>query len=308
MSFIAPTDVPVGKGSAASDGVFPRDVTHFFGDMSVPTRPKRVVVLATGQLDQAINLGVVPVGTTINGFPDAVPSYLAEAFPQHADEIAQIKSVGARTALDFDAIAALEPDVIVGTAAGAHGRAFETLNAIAPTFLTAGYGYNWKQDFRLFAELMGERDVATRIMADYHARAAALKARLAAAGRNTDEVSFGRIAKKGLEVYGQRAFVGVISTDLGLGRPASQQFDAIIRQVPPEEAMALDGDWLFFSQIDAPHAQLARDAIAATWNGLKPVQSGRVRHVLIEPWFTMVAPTAAHIVLDGIEAALLGSD
>lgn len=304
--FIAPTEVPAGKGSSAADGVFPREVTHFLGTMSVPVKPQRLVVLATGQLDQAINLGVVPVGTTINGFPDAVPSYLADTFPEHAEAIAAIKSVGARTELDFDAIAALKPDVIVGTAAGAHGRAFNELNAIAPTFLTEGYGYNWKQDFRLFAELLGEREKATEIMTAYHARAAQLRQRLADAGRSGDEVSFGRNAKKGLEVYGEKAFVGVICKDLGLARPASQRFEGIVRQITPVELADMDGDWLFFSEAPAmPRAQEDRAAIAATWPQLRAIKGGKMRNVLIEPWFTMVAPTAANIVLDGIEAALL---
>ncbi|MBN9334274.1 iron-siderophore ABC transporter substrate-binding protein [Devosia sp.] len=304
--FIAPTEVPAGKGSNAEDGVFPRDVTHFFGTMTVQAKPQRLVVLATGQLDQAINLGVVPVGTTINGFPDAVPSYLADKFPQHAEAIAAIKPVGARTELDFHAIAALKPDVIVGTAAGAHGRAFNELNAIAPTFLTEGYGYNWKQDFRLFAELLGEREKATQIMAAYHARAARMRQRLIEAGRNGDEVSFGRNAKKGLEIYGEKAFVGTIAWDLGLARPASQRFDAIIRQITPDQLADMDGDWLFFSEAPAmPRAQEDRAAIEATWPQLKAVRNGKTQDVLIEPWFTMVAPTAASTVLDGIEAALL---
>lgn len=304
-SFIAPTEVPNGKGSIAADGVFPREVIHFFGTMAVNERPRRVVTLATGQLDQAINLGTVPVGTTINGFPAPVPDYLTEAFPDHAEAIAAIKPVGARTKLDFEAIAALRPDVIVGTAAGAHGRAFNELNAIAPTFLTEGYGYNWKQDFRLFAELLGERETATRIMADYHARAADLRRRLAAAGRDGMEISFARIGPKGLEIYGEKAFVGTIARDLGLARPMAQRFDAIIRQITPAEVAVMDGDWLFYAEIDYPIAQEARAAIADSWPGLRAVRTGNVRPVVIEPWYTMVAPTAAGIVLDDIEAALL---
>jgi iron complex transport system substrate-binding protein len=303
--FIAPTEVPQGKGSSAQDGVFPREVTHFFGTLSVSERPRRVVTLATGQLDQAISLGTVPVGTTINGFPAPVPAYLAEAFPEHVEAIAAIKPVGARTQLDFEAIAALKPDVIVGTAAGAHGRAFNELNAIAPTFLTEGYGYNWKQDFRLFAELLGEREKATRIMAAYHTRAAHLRQRLAEAGRCGDEVSFARIGPKGLEVYGEKAFVGTIARDLGLARPASQRFDAIIRKISPDEVTDMDGDWLFYAEIDYPIAKEARSAIAQSWPQLQAIRAGKVREVVIEPWYTMVAPTAAGIVLDGIEAALL---
>lgn len=304
--FVAPTEVPAGMGSAAADGVFPREVTHTRGTMMVPRRPQRVVVLATGQLDQALNLDVVPLGTTINGFPDPVPSYLAESFPQYAAALAETASVGARTVLDFEAIAALKPDVIVGTNAGAHGRAFNELNAIAPTFLTEGYGYNWKQDFRLFAELMGEREKAKAIMEAYHQRAAAMRVRLAESGQNRDAVSFARIGPKGLEIYGEKAFVGTIADDLGLARPEAQRFQEIIRKITPDEVDKLDGDWLFYAEIDYPIAREARAAIAHAWPRLQAIRSGQARRVVIEPWYTMVAPTAAGIVLDGIETALLG--
>lgn len=304
--FAAPRTLPEGKGSLAADGIFPRDVTHFRGTMRVEHKPARIVVLATGQLDQAITLGFVPVGTTINGYPDPVPAYLERHFPQHAAAIAAIKPLGARTVLDFDAIAALRPDVIVGTAAGAHGRAFNELNAIAPTFLTEGYGYNWKQDFLLVAELLGERARANAVMDAYHARTDTLRQRLHAAGRDRDEVSFARLGPKGLELYGEKAFVGTIATDLGLTRPLSQRFPAISKIIAPAEVDAIDGDVLFYGEIDYPLARAAREGIAGRWPDLRAVAHGRARLVEMEPWYTMVAPTSAGIVLDDIEAALLG--
>lgn len=304
--YIASRTLPAAKGSAIADGSFPRDVVHFRGTMHLEKAPQRIVVLATGQLDQAVTLGFVPVGTTINGYPDAVPAYLPRLFPQQADTLSGIKALGARTVLDFDAIAALEPDVIVGTAAGAHGRGFDQLNAIAPTFLTEGYGYNWKQDFLLFAELLGERAKANAVMDAYHARAETLGARIRAAGRGGDEISFARLGPKGLELYGEKAFVGTIATDLGLTRPASQRFAAISKIIDPSDVDAIDGDLLFYGEIDYPLAQAARDGIAARWPQLRAVASGRAKLVEMEPWYTMVAPTSAGIVLDDIEAALLG--
>src|SRR5262245_26978172 len=57
----APTGVPAGMGSAAADGVFPRTVGHFGGSTRIPAEPKRIVTIATGQLDAALTLSVVPV-------------------------------------------------------------------------------------------------------------------------------------------------------------------------------------------------------------------------------------------------------
>jgi len=71
-------------GSGQGDDVFPRTVTHFQGSTEITQAPTRVVITGTGQLDIALTLGFVPVGSTAGDGAELIPSYLAEAFPQDA--------------------------------------------------------------------------------------------------------------------------------------------------------------------------------------------------------------------------------
>ena len=54
---------PAGDtGGTTADAAFPRTVEHAMGATEIPDRPRRVVVLDTGELDSALSLGVTPVG------------------------------------------------------------------------------------------------------------------------------------------------------------------------------------------------------------------------------------------------------
>src|SRR5690606_178554 len=48
----------------AEEGAFPVTIKHAFGETTIDDEPKRVVTLGWGDQDNAIALGVVPVGAT----------------------------------------------------------------------------------------------------------------------------------------------------------------------------------------------------------------------------------------------------
>ena len=56
-----------GMGSPEADGVFPREVTHFAGTTEIASKPQRIAVVSTGQLDALLSLGQVPVAATRAG-------------------------------------------------------------------------------------------------------------------------------------------------------------------------------------------------------------------------------------------------
>lgn len=304
-STIAPTEVPAGMGSSQADGVFPRRVRHFRGETRLAQAPTRIAVLATGELDSAVLLGCIPAGSTFNDPPALVPAYLFDSFPQHRAALDAITPLGSRTAPDMTALAALQPDLIVGTQGGAHLRLAPELEAIAPTILMEGHGLNWKQDFLLFAQALGRRAQAEQAMAHYAARVAALAQKLATAGLGGQTVSFARFGPKGLETYGSHAFIDVIARDLGLARPATQRFPAAVQTLSADALDQIDGDWLFHGATAHPAALAARADTRECWHGLRAVQRGRAISVVNAPWFGNASPVAAGIVLDALEAALL---
>jgi hypothetical protein len=154
-----PTTIPAGMGAPEGDGVFPRTMTHFGGTTTIEAAPQRVVVIATGQTDATLTLGVVPVGVAYGDDADLVPRYLRDAYPQYADQLAAITSVGARQNPNLESIAALRPDLVLANSAAAQDI-YPALSRIAPTVLVEGTGVNWKQDFLMLADSLGMEGTA----------------------------------------------------------------------------------------------------------------------------------------------------
>jgi iron complex transport system substrate-binding protein len=297
-----PTSIPDGMGAAEPDGTFPRTVTHFGGTTTIAAPPQRVVVIATGQTDAALTLGVVPVGAASGDDADLVPRYVRDAFPQYAAQLAAVAPVGSRQSPNLEAIAALRPDLVLANAAASQDI-YPALSAIAPTVLVEGTGVNWKQDFLLLADSLAKQDTAQAFLDDFAADAAELGE---SAGPET--VSFLRVTADRTRVFGVASFAGFIAWDAGLQRPPAQRFDATSKDLSPEELQLADADRIFYSvQGTAAEAPVAESATIANplWKALPAVRDGRAVLVDDDPWYLNAGPTAARLVLAELTAALL---
>ena len=123
---------PTVKGSTSgrAEGTFPAVVEHKFGTTTVPQPPTRVVSVGLTEQDVLLQLGVVPVATTewYGEQPFAVWPWAADLLGDAEPEV-----LNTSNGLEFERIAALEPDLIVGTNAGLTEKDYELLSAIAPT-------------------------------------------------------------------------------------------------------------------------------------------------------------------------------
>ena len=99
-------EVADAEASVATEAAFPRTVEHAMGATDIPARPERVVVLDTGELDSVLSLGVTPVGAVTTAVSQAFLSYLAEG-------AADVEVVGTIAEPNLEAIAALQPDLIL---------------------------------------------------------------------------------------------------------------------------------------------------------------------------------------------------
>ena len=101
-------------GSTA-EGSFPAVVAHQYGETTVPAPPERVVSVGVTEQDILLELGVVPVAVTewYGEKPSATWPW-AQALLDGAEP--EVLSVA--DGFEFERIAALEPDLIVGTNAG----------------------------------------------------------------------------------------------------------------------------------------------------------------------------------------------
>jgi iron complex transport system substrate-binding protein len=168
-----------GEPAAAETGsVFPVTVEHKFGETVVPEDPQRIAVVGLSEQDIVLALGKVPIATTewYGEQPSAV-------WPWAQDELGGAKPTVLNTAdgFEFEKIAALRPDLIVGTNSGMKQTDYAKLSAIAPTIPgvkgSTDYFSPWDQQTVLVAKALGKEAegeaLVEGIKADYAKVAAA---------------------------------------------------------------------------------------------------------------------------------------
>jgi iron complex transport system substrate-binding protein len=278
-------------GADVGPGVFPRTITHARGTTRLERKPERVVVLDTGEIDAVLALGTVPVGTaTPNG---TVPSYLQ---PQ----LQGSTNVGSLDGLRLEAIAALQPDLILGSQLRVD-ELYDQLSAIAPTVLSIRPGFPWKENLLLAGAALGEETRATELLNDYQRRADAIRAQFT----EPPTISLLRFMPDRIRLYGNLSMIGVVLRDVGLPRPPNQNIEELAAEISPERISEADADWIFYSSY-GPHDGTAEGSVVGgeLWNRLGAVQQGTARPVDDEVWFLGLGPIGASRVLGDLQQFL----
>jgi iron complex transport system substrate-binding protein len=212
----------------------PLKVQHALGETKVPGQAKEPMTLTVDALDDTLALRVRPARAAV---PDAkLPPYLRSA----GRGVSLMRPV---TASDLPAVAAVHPDLIVGSAAG-QGKLYEDLSKIAPTVMTDGGGGQWKLNVRLVGEALGRTNDAEQLLTDYDREVA--EARRAIAGH--PRVAVVRATADGLRYAKSDSFAGTILTDAGVRQVQStDDADAILLSDAPDTRAHLDGS---FTRVD----------------------------------------------------------
>lgn len=159
------------------DGEFPRTVAHAYGETEIAEPPQRVATISWVNADVSLALGVVPVGMPSNSF-GANSAGSTDWFD------AELESVGGETpelysetdGINTQAIAALQPDLILGAYSGMTAEEYETLSKIAPTIAMpegdVAFGTPWQDSTRLIGEALGRSGAAEDLIVDVESQIA----------------------------------------------------------------------------------------------------------------------------------------
>lgn len=286
------------KADTGGDEAPHRKITHAMGVAEIKANPERVVVLDTGELDTVAALGIKPVGMVRADVNTEVVGYLK-------DTVAGAEIVGTIQDPNLEKIASLKPDLILGSKLRVADK-YDQLNAIAPTVLAEKVGVTWKQNFLLFGDALGKKDQATAALAAYEAEAKELGAKIGDPAKM--QVSMVRFTPqgKGVRLYTPGSFIGTILTDVGLGRPASQQDAAkTFVEAGPEELSQGDGDVIFYASY-GPKNGTKQDQVTngELWKSLKAVQNQKAFEVSDDLWYLGIGLGAAHEVLNELSKYL----
>lgn len=136
---------------------FPVTIEHAFGSTTVESEPKKVVTVGFTDHDTVLGLGVVPVGLR-NWYGD----HPRGVWPWAEELLGDAKpTVLPSGDLNFEQIAALQPDLILGLYIGLEQGDYDRLSAIAPTIAQSGdhapFGTPWQEMTRTAGKALGRR-------------------------------------------------------------------------------------------------------------------------------------------------------
>jgi iron complex transport system substrate-binding protein len=273
----------------------PLKVQHALGEAKVPGQADRPMTLTTDALDDTLALGLRPVRAALPG--GRLPAYLRS--PARGVEV-----VPAVTELDLAAAEAVQPDVILGSAADQKGL-YNGLRKIAPTVMTEAGGVQWKLNARLHGEALGRTNDVEHLLIDYDRRSARLQRRLRERVADT-QVSVVLVTPPEVRMAGLESFPGSVLGDLGLARPPAQDGSREYETVAPEQIPALDGDLLLLSVAPGARDALRRLEARPEWRRLRVVRSGRVVRVDAGTWWSGGGILAARAAMRDVEGAFRG--
>ncbi|WP_347566612.1 ABC transporter substrate-binding protein [Streptomyces griseocarneus] len=146
------------------------------------------------------------------------PSYLSA-------KVKDTKDVGPMAEPDIERIMALKPDLILSSKVR-HAKVYDKLKGIAPTVFTETTGAPWKENLKVHAQALGLEKEAASALGAYEKRAKALGEEIRKKNDGkTPTASVVRFVAGPTRLYQKQSFSGIVLSDTGLRRPASQDVD-----------------------------------------------------------------------------------
>ncbi|WP_226643460.1 ABC transporter substrate-binding protein [Mesobacillus subterraneus] len=275
-------------------------VEHAMGETTLEKTPEKIVILTNEGTEALLALGVTPVG--------AVQSWTGDPWYDHiAEDMKDVEVVGVESQVNVEAIAALQPDLIIGNKMRQEDI-YEQLKAIAPTVFAEDLRGNWKNNFELYAKAVNKEEKGKEVLAAYDQRIEDLKEKL---GDKIDtKVSMVRFMAGDVRIYHKDSFSGVILEQIGLARPESQdKEDFAEKGVTKERIPAMDGDILFYftyDEGDGKATEVEKEWIEdPLFQNLEVAKKGEVYKVDDAIWNTAGGVKAANLMLDDLEKHML---
>lgn len=276
-----------GAGDASDADAGTHSITHARGTTEVPDAPQRVVTLEPLELDTAVALGITPVGAAVASNVAGVPEYLG---------VDGVEPVGTVPEPDLEAIAALQPDLILGTESR-HSGLYDQLESIAPTVFIGTQADPWRENAALIGEALGQQSEVTALIDDVDDRCAAISDEYDVDGataqivRPRDETT--------LSLYGPVSFAGSLIECVGYTIPDREWEDGLQANLSPENIVDAAADEVFVTTADIDDRSTIPSAITENADAFPSVTL-----VDTSTWVSGVGPKGAQVVLDDIEKFL----
>lgn len=182
-------------------------VTHELGETEVPKNPEKVVVFDFGILDTLDQLGVESVAGVAQG---NIPTYL-----EQYENTEQYENIGTLKEADFEAIHAMDPDLII--ISGRQAEMYNEFSDIAPTIHlgvdTTDYMNSFTTNMETVGEIFGKEAEVEEELAAINEQIEGIKEKTA----TSDEKGLIVLANEGkVSAYGAASRFGIIHDVFGV--------------------------------------------------------------------------------------------
>ena len=301
---------PSASASATPTAAFPVSIEHAWGTTTVESEPTRVVALGYQDQDSILALGVKPVAVRYWFGPedDQIWPWAEQAAGTDGKDVEILRM---DDGIQFEKVAALNPDLIVGVYSDLDQASYDRLSQIAPVIGRPqdqiDYGTPWDVQLEITAKALGKSELAEQLIDDVEARFSDIKdAHPEWGGKEAVVVTYG---SDGLATYASSDPRSRFFQRLGFVAPAEideQAGDRFYLEVAKENAELLDRDlvvWDQVSYLEGGQEAIENDPIFA---GLDAMEDGRVVWTVGEIEFAFAFNTVLSLpyVLDRIESRI----
>jgi iron complex transport system substrate-binding protein len=167
------TDDAAGDGAseAPADGsAFPVTIEHALGSTTIEQEPERVVTIGWASQDTVLALGTVPVGVPFDGFAGDPETGLLPWTQEAVEELGgELPATFVDLPeVDVEAVAELQPDLILATYSGISPEVYAQLEQIAPTVAYPDQPWlvSWQDQTLINGRALGQEAGAEQLVAD----------------------------------------------------------------------------------------------------------------------------------------------
>jgi iron complex transport system substrate-binding protein len=257
------SDTTERPSAAAKAGAFPVTIEHKFGETTIASQPKRIVVVGLREQDALLALGIVPVGTTewYGEHPGAIFPWAKAAL----GDAELPDKLGFTDGIEYEKVAALAPDLILAIYSGLDQKDYDTLSKIAPVVAQppgqVDWGSSWQDEITITGKAVGKASEAEELKAEAEQQLAG-----AAAAHPEFKGQTAAVATpyQGIYVYGPEDARSRLMTELGFSFPTSlediggKEFGG---QLSDEKADLLDVGALVWFADPGAEAKLKRNPV-----------------------------------------------
>ena len=168
-TLVLSTVIGLAMAVAAQAQSFPVTIAHAYGETTIPAKPQRIVTWGWAAQDAVIALGEVPVGIphfSYGGDENGALAWTKEAVAALGADFPAILPQGFDAPVE--AIAALQPDLIIAVYSGLTEEEYGVLSGIAPVvaYPETAWSTPWQQTITMTGEAMGKKAEAEALVTE----------------------------------------------------------------------------------------------------------------------------------------------